>query len=162
MPVAGGGFEQAYNAQALVAADSLLVVTNDVVQAPNDKRQIEPALEALARLPEALGAPETLLAPARRRRPDHRLQGETGDAVERRRARHRHIRAVVDRLRTALVVAIDRRLDGRLLEAGSRRAVVTADQLDDVGPVGRATEAADHEADRIARPGADAIAVAEE
>ena len=53
MPVAGGGFEQAYNAQALVAADSLLVVTNDVVQAPNDKRQIEPALEALARLPEA-------------------------------------------------------------------------------------------------------------
>ena len=47
MPVAGGGFEQAYNAQALVAADSLLVVTNDVVQAPNDKRQIEPALEAL-------------------------------------------------------------------------------------------------------------------
>ena len=62
MPVAGGGFEQAYNAQAMVAADSLLVVTNDVVQAPNDKRQIEPALEALARLPEALGAPETLLA----------------------------------------------------------------------------------------------------
>ena len=62
MAVAGGGFEQAYNAQALVAADSLLVVTNDVVQAPNDKRQIEPALEALARLPEALGAPETLLA----------------------------------------------------------------------------------------------------
>ena len=58
MPVAGGGFEQAYNAQALVAADSLLVVTNDVVQAPNDKRQIEPALEALARLPEALGAVE--------------------------------------------------------------------------------------------------------
>ena len=33
-----------------------------MVQAPNDKRQIEPALEALARLPEALGAPETLLA----------------------------------------------------------------------------------------------------
>ena len=53
MPVAGGGFEQAYNAQALVAADSLLVVTNDVVQAPNDKRQIEPALEALARLTAA-------------------------------------------------------------------------------------------------------------
>ena len=55
MPVAGGGFEQAYNAQALVAVDSLLVVTNDVVQAPNDKRQIEPALEALARLPEGAG-----------------------------------------------------------------------------------------------------------
>ena len=35
MPVAGGGFEQCYNAQAAVAADSLLVVAADVVQAPN-------------------------------------------------------------------------------------------------------------------------------
>src|ERR1700735_5151868 len=37
MPVAGGGFEQCYNAQAAVAAGSLLVVATDVVQAPNDK-----------------------------------------------------------------------------------------------------------------------------
>jgi hypothetical protein len=35
MPVAGGGFEQCYNAQAVVAADSLLVVAVDVVQAAN-------------------------------------------------------------------------------------------------------------------------------
>src|SRR5580658_4634323 len=35
MPVAGGGFEQCYNAQAAVAAGSLLVVAVDVVQAPN-------------------------------------------------------------------------------------------------------------------------------
>ena len=62
MPVAGGGFEQCYNAQATVTADSLLVVTADVVQAANDKREIEPALAALARLPEALGTPESLLA----------------------------------------------------------------------------------------------------
>ena len=62
MPVAGGGFEQCYNAQATVAAGSLLVVTADLVQAPNDKRQIAPALDALARLPEALGKPKTLLA----------------------------------------------------------------------------------------------------
>ncbi len=62
MPVAGGGFEQAYNAQATVAAGSLLVVTADVVQATNDKQQIAPALDALARLPEALGKAETLLA----------------------------------------------------------------------------------------------------
>ncbi len=62
MPVAGGGFEQCYNAQATVAAGSLLVITADVVQAPNDKREIEPALAALARLPEALGTPDTLLA----------------------------------------------------------------------------------------------------
>src|SRR6202521_2179074 len=33
MPLAGGGFEQCYNAQAVVAADSLLVVAADVVQA---------------------------------------------------------------------------------------------------------------------------------
>jgi hypothetical protein len=30
MPVAGGGFEQAYNAQAVVATGSLLVVSTDV------------------------------------------------------------------------------------------------------------------------------------
>ena len=52
MPVAGGGFEQCYNAQAVVAAESLLVVAA-VVQAPNDKQQIEPMLERLEALPEA-------------------------------------------------------------------------------------------------------------
>jgi transposase len=62
MPVAGGGFEQCYNAQAVVAEGSLLVVAGDVVQAPNDKQQVQPMLEALAALPEALGEPETLLA----------------------------------------------------------------------------------------------------
>jgi len=35
MPVAGGGFDQCYNAQAAVAADSLLVIASDVVQAAN-------------------------------------------------------------------------------------------------------------------------------
>src|ERR1700682_4250202 len=40
MPVAGGGFEQCYNAQAVVAAGSLLVIAADVVQAPNDKQQL--------------------------------------------------------------------------------------------------------------------------
>jgi transposase len=62
MPVAGGGFAQAYNAQAAVATGSLLVVTNDVVQAANDKQQIAPTLDKLAALGEALGSPETLLA----------------------------------------------------------------------------------------------------
>jgi hypothetical protein len=60
MPVAGGGFEQCYNAQAAVAAGSLLAA--DVVQAPNDKRQLAPMLGKLAVLPEDLGQPETLLA----------------------------------------------------------------------------------------------------
>ena len=62
MPVAGGGFDQCYNAQAAVAAGSLLVVAADVVQAPNDKQQVEPMLAALAGLPEALGQTDTLLA----------------------------------------------------------------------------------------------------
>jgi len=62
MPVAGGGFEQCYNAQAVVTAESLLVIAADVVQAPNDKQQIEPMLEKLAALPEQLGQPDTLLA----------------------------------------------------------------------------------------------------
>jgi len=62
MPVAGGGFEQCYNAQAVVAADSLLVVAAQVVQAPNDKQQIEAMLERIEALPEALGRPQTMLA----------------------------------------------------------------------------------------------------
>lgn len=62
MPVAGGGFGQAYNAQAAVATGSLLVVAGDVVQAANDKQQIIAMLARLGRLPEALGKPRTLLA----------------------------------------------------------------------------------------------------
>ena len=62
MPVAGGGFDQCYNAQAAVAAGSLLVVAADVVQAPNDKQQVEPMLEKIDALPEALGEVENLLA----------------------------------------------------------------------------------------------------
>src|SRR4051812_34015348 len=62
MPVAGGGFEPCYNAQAVVAAGSLLVVAADVVQATNDKQQLAPMLGKLAALPADLGKPETLLA----------------------------------------------------------------------------------------------------
>ena len=64
MPVAGGGFDQCYNAQAAVAAGSLLVVAVDVVQAANDKQQLEPMLGKIGALPDDLGAPETLLADA--------------------------------------------------------------------------------------------------
>jgi transposase len=62
MPVAGGGFEQCYNAQALVAAESLLVLAPQVVQAPNDKQQIAPMLAKIDALPDALGGVDTLLA----------------------------------------------------------------------------------------------------
>src|SRR5580704_6743061 len=62
MPVAGGGFDQCYNAQAVVATESLLVIAAEVVQAPNDKQQIAPMLAKIDALPEGLGRPNTLLA----------------------------------------------------------------------------------------------------
>jgi len=62
MPVAGGGFDQCYNAQAAVATGSLLVVAADVVQAPNDKQQVAPILDQLDDLPEKLGDVDALLA----------------------------------------------------------------------------------------------------
>ena len=62
MPVAGGGFEQCYNAQAVVAAGSLLVIAADVTQAPNDQQQLEPMLGRIADLPDELGKAEALLA----------------------------------------------------------------------------------------------------
>jgi transposase len=60
MPVAGGGFEQAYNAQAAVDGATLLIVTTHVSQAPNDKQQLEPVLDKLLELPEALGTVDSL------------------------------------------------------------------------------------------------------
>src|ERR687893_1501027 len=62
MPVPGGGFEQCYNAQAVVEAGCLLVVANAVVQAANDKQQVDPMLAELGALPERLAEVETLLA----------------------------------------------------------------------------------------------------
>ena len=62
MPVAGGGFDQCYNAQAVVAAGSLLVVASAVSQAPNDKQQLEPMLDKIEALADELGKPESLLA----------------------------------------------------------------------------------------------------
>lgn len=62
MPVSGGGFEQSYNAQAAVDTQTMLVVTADVTQASNDKRQIVPTLDKVAALPEELGQVQTLLA----------------------------------------------------------------------------------------------------
>ena len=62
MPVAGGGFDQCYNAQAAVAAGSLLVVASAVSQAPYDKQQLEPMLDKIEALADELGKPECLLA----------------------------------------------------------------------------------------------------
>ena len=62
MPVTGGGFEQSYNAQAVVTEGSMLVVAGDVVQAANDKQQLQPMLAKMAALPEELGEPDVILA----------------------------------------------------------------------------------------------------
>ncbi len=62
MPTAGDRFEQSYNVQAGVDVETHLVVEQHVTQQPNDKQEIEPALERLAQLPEALGQAEVLLA----------------------------------------------------------------------------------------------------
>lgn len=61
MRVAGGGFEQCYNAQAAVDADSLLVVTQGLTQAGNDKQQVVPMLAELKALPASLGQVQALL-----------------------------------------------------------------------------------------------------
>ena len=62
MRIAGGGFEQSYNAQAAVDTESMLVVVPFVTQAGNDKEQIQPTVERLQALPEEVGCPEKMLA----------------------------------------------------------------------------------------------------
>jgi hypothetical protein len=62
MPVAGGGFEQCYNTQAGVDADTMLVVATTLTQAPNDKQQVQPILNVLLEQQAKLGAPTTLIA----------------------------------------------------------------------------------------------------
>jgi transposase len=62
MKVAGGGFDQCYNAQAVVAAGSMLIVATEVTQAVNDKRQLLPMIEKLQGLPKELGRAKRILA----------------------------------------------------------------------------------------------------
>jgi transposase len=62
MKVAGGGFEQCYNAQATVDTESMLILIPHVTQATNDKEQVEPMVEKMQTNPEGLNQPETLLA----------------------------------------------------------------------------------------------------
>ena len=62
MKVSGGGFDQCYNAQAVVATESLLVVATEVTQAPNDKAQLRPMIGKLEALPQQLGRTRRILA----------------------------------------------------------------------------------------------------
>jgi transposase len=62
MRVAGGGLDQCYNAQAVVATGSTLIVAADVTQAVNDKRQLLPMISKLKELPKELGRAKRILA----------------------------------------------------------------------------------------------------
>lgn len=61
MKVVGGGFEQCYNAQAVVDTESMLIMAAQVTNAANDKEQVAPMLEKVQALPEGLNQPETVL-----------------------------------------------------------------------------------------------------
>jgi transposase len=62
MKVAGGGFDQCYNAQAVVATGSMLIVATEVTQAANDKEQLVPMIEKIQALPKELGRVKRILA----------------------------------------------------------------------------------------------------
>jgi uncharacterized protein YecA (UPF0149 family) len=62
MPVSGGGFEQSYNAQAGVDTETMMVITQHVSQACNDKREVVPTLQQIEALPEVLGEVQSLIA----------------------------------------------------------------------------------------------------
>jgi transposase len=62
MKVAGGGFEQSYNAQAAVDTESLLIVAPHVTTAANDKEQVAPMVAQIRALPAGLNQPQQLLA----------------------------------------------------------------------------------------------------
>jgi transposase len=62
MPVRGSGFEQSYNAQAVVDCESMLVLATGVTQATGDAQQVAPMVDKLHNLPEELRTTERLLA----------------------------------------------------------------------------------------------------
>jgi transposase len=62
MRVSGGGFDQCYNAQAVVDTESMLILAPHVTQACNDKEQVEPMLKKVQANPEGVNRPKTWLA----------------------------------------------------------------------------------------------------
>jgi IS5 family transposase len=64
MPTSGGGFVQAYNAQAAVDMDSRIIIENHVTQNTNDKKELSPALDNIEKLPESIGQVEKLATDA--------------------------------------------------------------------------------------------------
>jgi len=62
MPASGGGFQQAYNAQAAVDMGTMLILENHVSQNSNDKQELEPILNKIAQLPNRLGVVDKVAA----------------------------------------------------------------------------------------------------
>ena len=62
MKTSGGGFEQCYNAQAVVDVESKLIVSSYVTNHTNDKQEIEPSIQELQSLPQEFGRVRSILA----------------------------------------------------------------------------------------------------
>jgi transposase len=62
MPESGGGFQQAYNAQAAVDMDTMLILENHVSQSSNDKQELQPIFNKIAQLPKQLGVVDKVAA----------------------------------------------------------------------------------------------------
>jgi len=62
MPTAGGGFVQAYNAQAAVDVTTMLIVAQHVSQHPNDKQEVALALDHLDAVASVIGTAEAMIA----------------------------------------------------------------------------------------------------
>lgn len=62
MPTSAGGFEQAYNAQAAVDVNTMLIVAQHVTQNPNDKQEVEPTLDNLDAVAAVIGKAEAVIA----------------------------------------------------------------------------------------------------
>ena len=60
----GKSFKQAYNAQAGVDANSMLIVSHRLTHHSNDKMELEPMLDELARHPREIGSVSHILADA--------------------------------------------------------------------------------------------------
>ena len=62
MPTSSGGFEQSFNVQAGVDTSSKLIVSTHISQQSNDKKELVPTLQHIARLPKELGTATKLIA----------------------------------------------------------------------------------------------------
>ena len=62
MPTSGEGFEQAYNAQAVVDVDTMLIVAQHISRNANDKLEMAPALANLNTVAEVIGTAEAMIA----------------------------------------------------------------------------------------------------